>query len=638
MRKLNILCLILMMGILVACGTKEDDTNVVNSKEDSLGFTIPSAILENKVSMGDDVLYYIPNENIESGFMQSLTSFHGKFLLYGFSEQEWEERSEDTEFYLKLISPATGEVEAETSLLNMELPNIRDCGEYLAIMDWANGKILFLDEKLKEVDNYQVACEYNSMYVSSDGKKVYVFMPNDGLQITDLASGKMEVTLENTVNLFACNESENIVTFSYTDQKTLMDEWGAVNIETGEILDFPFEGAFYNVSYGNGTWMATHTEESVLQYIGNSDEINIFELKDIFGSIEMFPENKKILSKQYDENGFWGMSLYNIDGKFISKYENGIQGADVQYTMVWSEADDGFFFIMTDLSEKDKLMFWDLNKEISGENLPMQPLSKEELPEEAVSIALYERAKEIGEKYGVEIRIAEQLDEDYNDFKAEQMLDEYKIELALDVLDKGLSIYPEGYLKQLLYGSIYEMEIHLAGALENLEQYHVEANGFTSYAGFVQERNGKSVMVLDVNEGSNLEAYLHHELFHLTENKLNFDAMIREEAQYSEEEWMKLNPQGFEYAESTLVIPDEIYNEEYDVWFIDIYSRTTAREDRARIMEYAVLGDYNMFLSAPYRQAKLEYLNSCIRDVFDTSGWPEKTVWEETLEQSHMYD
>lgn len=638
MRKLKILCLILMMGILVACGTKEDDTNTPNTKEDSLGFTIPSAILESKVSMGDDVLYYIPNENIESRFMQNLTSFHGNFLLYGFSEQEWEERSEDSEFYLQFISPATGEVEAETSLLNMDLPNVRDCGEYLVITDWGNGKILFLDEKLQEVDNYQVDCEYNSIYVSNDGKKVYVFMPNDGLQITDLTSGEMEVMLENAVNLFACNECENVVTFSYTDRRTQMDEWGALNLETGEILEVPFEGDFYNVRYLNGTWMATHMEDSAVQYIGNSDEINTFELKDIFGSIEIIPENEKILSKQYDANGFLGMSLYNMDGEFVSKYENSIQGADVQYTMVWSEADEGFFFIMADPAEKDKLMFWDLSKEISGEDLPMQPLSEEQLPEEAVAIALYERAEEIGEKYGVEIRIAEQLDEDYNDFKAEQMLDESKIELALDVLDKGLSIYPEGYLKQLSYGSIYEIEIHLAGALENLEQYNVEVNGFTSYAGFVQERSGKSVMVLDANEGSNLEAYLHHELFHLTENKLSFDAMIREEAQYSEEEWMKLNPQGFEYAESTLVLPDEIYNEEYDVWFIDIYSRTTPREDRARIMEYAVLGDYNMFLSAPYRQAKLEYLNSCIRDAFDTSGWPEKTVWEETLEQSHMYD
>ena len=143
------------------------------------------------------------------------------------------------------------------------------------------------------------------------------------------------------------------------------------------------------------------------------------------------------------------------------------------------------------------------------------------------------------------------------------------------------------------------------------------------------------MVVLDVNEGDALRNYLHHELFHLLDNKLEFDSMLREGAIYSEDAWMKLNPEGFEYADSTFVLPDELYNEEYDLWFIDMYSRTFAREDRARIMEYAMLGDFNMFISAPYRQAKLEYLNQCIRDAFDTTGWPEVTVWEETLENSY---
>lgn len=39
-----------------------------------------------------------------------------------------------------------------------------------------------------------------------------------------------------------------------------------------------------------------------------------------------------------------------------------------------------------------------------------------------------------------------------------------------------------------------------------------------------------------------------------------------------------------------------------------------------------MLGEYNMFIAAPYRQTKLDYLNRCISDAFDTTGWPEKTV------------
>ena len=117
--------------------------------------------------------------------------------------------------------------------------------------------------------------------------------------------------------------------------------------------------------------------------------------------------------------------------------------------------------------------------------------------------------------------------------------------------------------------------------------------------------------------------------------KMMFAAGIKEDSVYSEEAWMELNPEGFEYAGTTFELPEELYNEEYDLWFIDMYSKTMPREDRARIMEYAMTGDYNMFIAAPHRQAKLEYLNQCIRDSFDTFGWPEKMVWEETLEKSY---
>ena len=636
MQKRKILCLLLLMIIFAGCGAKEDK-NVANSEE-VLEVAATSAILDTKVSTEDDVLYYIPNETIESGFMQDLTTFHGKFLVSGFSEQVWEERPENAEFKMLLISMITGEVEAERTFTNLDVPNIQECGEYLAITDWSDGKVILLDDKLQEVDSYQVACDYNAMYISPDGKKAYVFRPYDGLEITNLSTGKVEVTLENTLNLFTANECGNVVTFSYTDRKTQLDECGALNLTTGEIKDVPFEGSFYNVGYANDTWLATRMEEVPVQYIGNGDEINILKIKGDFSNIEMCLENKGLLSKRYDADGFLGMSLYSMDGKFISKYENSLQGADTQNSLVWSEIDNGFFFLMMDVSGKDKLMFWDMSKVVSGEDLTVQPFFEEQLPEEAVSKALYERAEEIGEKYGIEIRIAEQLDEDYLDFKVETMLDENQIEVALDVLEKGLSIYPENFLKQLLYGSIREIELHLGGALTSLTQPEGEVNGFASYAGFAQERYGKNVFVLDISDCSNLEAYLHHELFHLVEYKLNFDAMIREEAIYSEEEWMKLNPEGFSYADSTYILPEEIYNEEYDVWFIDIYSRTTPKEDRARIMEYAMLGDYNMFILAPHRQAKLEYLNRCIRDAFDTTGWLEKTVWEETLDQSHMYD
>ena len=69
------------------------------------------------------------------------------------------------------------------------------------------------------------------------------------------------------------------------------------------------------------------------------------------------------------------------------------------------------------------------------------------------------------------------------------------------------------------------------------------------------------------------------------DGKLTFDAGIRPDAMYSEEKWMRLNPEGFKYAGSTFELPEELLSREYDEWFVDLYSKTFPREDRARIME-----------------------------------------------------
>lgn len=630
MKKVSLLVtiLILLMGSITGCGA--------NEQSDALGFTIPSKILETKESVDEDILYYVPNENMESDSMSELTSFHGNFLLSGFSSQMTEDGPENMGFHLQMFSPATGEIVSSTDLSDMEFPNLQDCGEYLAVTDWSDGKILLLDENLQEISNYQVESDYNSMYVSPEADRVYVFTPDQGLQITNLSSGKQEVMLEDTVNLFVSNECGSVITFSYTNKKTLLDEYGAIDLRTGKLLEFPFDGSFFDIKYVNNTWMATSESNTSVYYIGNKDDIKIFESTAIFDSVQMNTETGNLMFKHYDEDGFLGISVYDIDGKFISQFKNNIKGADVSNELIWSEGDQGFFFSIMG-TENDMLMFWDMSAEISGTDLLLQPVPVETLPEEAVSQELYTFAKAIGYKHGIEIRIADQMDEDYMDFKVEENLDEQQIKAALDILGDELLIYPEGYFSQLLHGSVREIEIHLAGALTSLSMPEEGVNGFTSYSGFAQTRDGKAVLVLDVHEGENMRNFVHHELFHLLDDKLAFNATIRENAIYSEEKWTELNPEGFEYADSTFVLPDEIYNEEYDLWFIDLYSRTMAREDRARIMEYAMIGDYNMFIEAPYRQAKLEYLNQCIRDAFDTTGWPEITVWEETLEKSYSY-
>jgi hypothetical protein len=135
-------------------------------------------------------------------------------------------------------------------------------------------------------------------------------------------------------------------------------------------------------------------------------------------------------------------------------------------------------------------------------------------------------------------------------------------------------------------------------------------------------------VTVDITTPGSLAETLHHEIFHLIDNKLTFDAVIRDASLYSEEAWSALNPADFTYAESYHDLPDDFWQSGYEAWFAELYSRTYAREDRATIFEAAMVDREWIFSNAPARLAKLEYLCRSIRDCFDTTGWTGHTPWE----------
>ena len=73
-----------------------------------------------------------------------------------------------------------------------------------------------------------------------------------------------------------------------------------------------------------------------------------------------------------------------------------------------------------------------------------------------------------------------------------------------------------------------------------------------------------------------------------------------------------------------------------NTYFIDSYSQTYPTEDRARLFEYLMYNDteeYSDYLALPHLQDKLKFFFEAIRKGFDSSTWPEKTVWEEKLDE-----
>ena len=62
------------------------------------------------------------------------------------------------------------------------------------------------------------------------------------------------------------------------------------------------------------------------------------------------------------------------------------------------------------------------------------------------------------------------------------------------------------------------------------------------------------------------------------------------------------------------------------------YALTFPTEDRATLMAAAMINNDLEFAPGSGRRAKLQYYADCIRDCFDTTGWPEIAPWEQALQ------
>jgi len=326
------------------------------------------------------------------------------------------------------------------------------------------------------------------------------------------------------------------------------------------------------------------------------------------------------------DTGYMAASLYNRDGQHISSAA--LDGL-ISYPMaepVWYEEYGGYVFTLIDESGQDQLLFWDAAHAGEGESLKLTTAEEalalpagSSLPEE-----YYARAQALSEKYGIRILIGDQCDTDFNERTAMRREIAADVDLALNELEAALSAYPEGFIDQLKFESYTEIEIQLLG--EILDKFNNDLlNGFVEY------HNGKFVMGLDARGPEiafkPLRQTFHHEISHIVDYKLEMEAAFVDNG-YSDAQWRKFNPEGFIYKRDS----DSGINmyQDYPDCFIDAYSATASSEDRARILEYASFNDWTRFENSQILKDKLAYYTQCIRRGFDTTGWPEKTIWENT--------
>ena len=628
--------LLAFLGCLAGCSHTSNQENTVFEEASTVKMEetnmdsipqLPQMVKEGQKIDEQGALIYISNSTIENDASCQLFLLEDTLIT---AKASYDLEQQMTFFCLDALSTQTGEVLNSIRFPDVVQTNMQIANDNIVVCDSIDGKIYVITKQMEQTAEYTVGtCDY--IFVNAALTEAYCVQSDTGIHVIDLESNQEKrVLLADMYDVHVAMCNGNYISLGYVDAATSYNCFAGLNLENGELEFLDLEDAFWRVEYTPSYWLAGILNTENMYLLGTLQEPYKSSPPVSEVTMNLLEEKNHLMGTEFSIEGAVTLYLYDSDGVFLSSITLSDGVTAPMYEPVWSESAGGYFFTAMNETYQDQLFFWDLSVEVTGENLELIPYDQEEekiLGGEAELQAYYDQAKNLSEIYGVEIKIADQCSTDYATKTAEPEMNTATIQQGLSMLEKVLGSFPQNFLKQLTYGSVRKTEINLMGKITEKEA--IEGH---NPVGFVESESGIHCMVLNITSDiQELESVIYHEFSHIIDQKLEFDALLREDALYSDETWCQLNPQGFAYSEQYGVYPEEYWN--YLSCFMDDYSMTFSGEDRARIFEYAAMHKTMYFhpTGAPVCLEKLKYYCECIRDGFDTTGWPEETVWEYSL-------
>ena len=615
-RKLvGVLCACLL---LLGCGDISSQPNQTTPPETEIITEIPTEtsplpLLEQGIVLDESGnLRYIPNVTIEGLISPEMHLFGNGLLVSAYSENM---------LSLNHISLEDGALITSTSLTAGHGAKLCFGSGEIGLCDRESGSVLILDEDFQLLRSYDLSLEGDEWYLNSELDTLYVFYSDRGLLALNLESGEELWLVDDGFRVTPRGDGSGYVIFEYTDRDDQKTYTRCLNLSVATLETLPVDGGVSDCIRQGETWLIQkHESEDHILVQGEDSYSFTWEESDVR---MLSPKRHLLVSDPSGRN----LTLYEADGAFLSRcaLPQNDSHAVVGQDFVWSGYWQGYFF--TDyIGSSSRLMFWDVNAPCEGEDLQMSDPEAIQQVQPVLERQLYERAEELSQRFGLDIRIAEQCSLDYSHYDTYALPDPGFIRSSLDILEDCLAQYPDGFFHQLLYGPIESIRIELVGGLTAKEDNitHPSAHAFVS------NRGSYYIVVFDGYMLQN--SIVFHEFSHIIDDRLEWDSMIREDALYSEETWLSLQPEGFYFAFSYVDVPEELNAYMDSGYFIRDYALTYPTEDRAVLIASAMENNIWDFEPGSGSRRKLQYYADCIRDCFNTDGWPEVTRWEQVLQ------
>lgn len=576
-----------------------------------LGMYQPGSTIEK--STGGAVKYFLPG--VEGVY---------DFALLGDGILLFSEEGEDTRLTL---------CREETEPVSVVIPVFVACDDGcetrvgpkgVSYYDAEANAVVFLDTSLQEVNRVELISDnIGTPVVSADWSYIYYFTASELMCIemeTGISRVRKECSFESQY-ISGLHFGDSVLEFAISDDDMLQTFF--VNAHTGETLYVTeelsalttLEDWFFVERYDNGY-------SEMIFGIRGGERRCLIPATDVTSFYPLAARHSAAVAIATEFGCV--LELYSL--------EEGTRNASVVLsglTVPWSMTADterNVVWFLVETPEGDTGLFcWDDSiSKVDDDTNRTTPYYTEEEPDWEGLGRIEEEAKAIGEKYGVRLRVYQEAvaypPSDYT-FTAAWQVPLY--ERYLPLVEKALGAYPKEFIKKLGKQSENgKVTICLVdGAYGNND-----LGAISSAAGVHYMLGGNHYVVLVMDD--TLESTLYHELFHVIDiyvmNRVNtFDW------------WDDLNPKGFKYDNDYI---QNQYREDYQYLepdtraFIDMYSMSFAKEDRARIMEYAMQEGNAEYFSSPIMQKKLKTLCEGIRKAFGLQKYKDPLIWEQYLQ------
>lgn len=503
---------------------------------------------------------------------------------------------------------------------------VRDNG--MTYLDAGSRELVFLDAGLNEVKRFLLPEDIaGSVGLSQDWKTLY-YCTGDALRALELETGANQLLSQMqfpTQTVTALHYLDTVVecTATYSDGTSgtlfFSAQTGELLAEVQSDIQLWTEGDFY---------FAVHPDGAYPELITGSVH---------FGASVLVPETLDAAVEPALAIGAVVLTTTSDDSASLNYYDLAFGTRPYQLTLPGSTpplciqpdpAGDALWFLRFDTqTQRDILCRWDLGQSETGDGgYYLQSRHDLENPDLQGLRQCVQTAQQLSEKHGVEILV-------WRDAVACQPWDytltpEYQVPLIhdrLQKLDAILSQYPAGFLQEAAAetGSGV-LRICLVRTIEGTPD-----NGALESAVGLQFWDEHANAYLAITPDSSMEQHIYHELFHIIDSRVLSSCGAYDV-------WSTLNPKDFRYDYdyiSNLQRSDWELTTGENQYFIDLYSMSYPKEDRARIMEYAMLsGQKHRFASAPM-QAKLKTLCLGIREAFHLEDETAVFRWEQYLKE-----